>query len=130
MPALRSITFAYRPREDRVLAAVNLGQVEPWSCWITRRLALAVLERAVKFLATTSPLAQRTTPDHRAELAAFERDAALARTAGAMSAPPTDALASSAQTVELADRLTITQQGEAFRFDLIGDRGGSASGVI
>src|SRR5262249_34725761 len=79
MLALKSITFAYRPREDRVLAAVNLGQAEPWSCWLTRRLSLAMLERAQKFLASTSPLAQRTTPDHRTELAAFERGAARHR---------------------------------------------------
>ena len=39
MSALRSITFAYRAREDRVLAAVNLGQAEAWSCWLTRRLS-------------------------------------------------------------------------------------------
>jgi len=130
MPALRSITFAYRAREDRVLAAVNLNHPDAWSCWITRRLSLAVLERAAKFLANTSRLAQRTSPDHRGELAAFERDAALATTAGAMSATPTEALNASATTFELADRLTITQQGEAFRLELIGDRGGSATGMV
>jgi hypothetical protein len=130
MLALKSITFAYRPREDRVLAAVNLGQAEPWSCWLTRRLSLAMLERAQKFLASTSPLAPRTAPDHRTELAAFERDAALTATAGAMSSTPTDALAASAGSAELADRLTITQQGQGFRLDIIGDRGGGTSGVV
>jgi hypothetical protein len=109
MSALRSITFAYRAREDRVLAAVNLGQAEAWSCWLTRRLSLAVLERAAQFLATTSPLAQRAAPDQRHEVAAFERDAALATTAQALSATPTDALSPSAASAELADRLTITQ---------------------
>jgi hypothetical protein len=130
MPALKSITFAYRHREDRVLAAVNLGKAEAWSCWLTRRLSLAVLERAQKFLATTSPLAQRAAPDHRSELAAFERDAAMATTAGAMSATPTDALAASATSAELADRLTVTRQGDGFLLQLTGDRGGGTSGVV
>jgi hypothetical protein len=130
MSALRSITFAYRAREDRVLAAVNLGQAEAWSCWLTRRLSLAVLERAAQFLATTSPLAQHAAPDQRHEVAAFERDAALATTAQALSATPTDALSLSAASAELADRLTITQQGQDFRFELTGDRGGGAMGMV
>jgi hypothetical protein len=64
MPTLKSITFAYRAQEDRVLAAINLGQADTWSCWLTRRLSLAVLERAGTFVASTSPLAKA----HRAEL--------------------------------------------------------------
>ena len=40
---LKNLTFVYVPREDRVLAAINAGQQEAWSCWLTRRLALAVL---------------------------------------------------------------------------------------
>jgi hypothetical protein len=130
MPALRSVTFSYRSREDRVLAAINLGQPEAWSCWLTRRLSLAMLERAAKFLASTSPLAQRAAPDHRDELAAFERDAALATTAKAMSVPASDALQSSATTAELVERMTMSQQGEGFRLELHGDCGGSATGVV
>jgi hypothetical protein len=130
MLALQSISFAYHVREDRVLAAVNLGKGEQWSCWLTRRLSLAMLERAQKFLASTSPLARRTAPDQRSELAAFERHAAMTTTAGAMSATPTDELAASARSAELADRLTITQQGEAFRLQLTGDRGGGTTGLV
>ena len=130
MPALRSITFSYRSREDRVLAAVNLGQPDAWACWLTRRLALAMLERAQKFVATTSPLAQRTAPDHRSELAAFERDAALAKTAPAMSVPAADALKSSAAAAELVERMTISQQGEGFRLEFHGERGGEAAGLV
>ena len=130
MPALRSITFSYRSREDRVLAAVNLGQPDAWACWLTRRLALAMLERAQKFVATTSPLAQRTAPDHRGELAAFERDAALAKTAQAMSVPAAEALKSSAAAAELIERMTISQQGEGFRLEFHGERGGEAAGLV
>jgi len=113
-----------------VLAAINIGQADAWSCWLTRRLSLALLERAAKFLESTSPLAQRTTPDHRGELAAFERDAALAKTAAAMSVPGVDALKSSAVSAELAERMTISQQGEGFRVELHGDRGGQAVGAV
>jgi hypothetical protein len=130
MPALRSITFSYRSREDRVLAAINIGQADAWSCWLTRRLSLALLERAAKFIESTSPLVQRTTPDHRTELAAFERDAALATTQKSMSVPAADALNTSAQGAELADRMTISQQGEGFRLELCGDRGGQGVGMV
>jgi hypothetical protein len=127
---LKSISFSYHPREDRVLAVVNLGTAEAWSCWFTRRLSLAMLERAQKLVTTTSPLAQRAPADHRSDLATFEREAAMATTARAMSATPTDALAASATSAELADRLKISQQGEDFRVELIGDRGGGTSGVV
>jgi hypothetical protein len=130
MPALRSITFSYRPREDRVLAAINLGQPDAWSCWLTRRLSLLTLERAAKFLESTSPLTQRAASDHRGELAAFERDAALAKTQKAMSVPAADALSSSAAAAELVERMTIGQQGEGFRLELHGERGGQAIGAV
>ena len=87
MPVLKTITFAYRALEDRVLAAVNLGHPDAWSCWLTRRLSLALLERADKLLASTSALASRAAPGYREELAAFEQDAAMAATAIAPSQP-------------------------------------------
>ena len=130
MPALRTVTFSYRLREDRILAAINLAQPEAWSCWITRRLALAMIDRAAKFLASTSSLAKRTAPAHRDVLAQFERDAAMASTAKGLSEPSSDALEASAAVAELAERLTITKQGERFRLELWGDRAGSAIGVV
>ena len=130
MPLLRTVTFSYSSREDRVLASINLAQPEAWSCWITRRLALAVIERAAKFLASTSPLAKRAMPDHQRELARFEREAAMASTAKGLSLPSSGALEGSAATGELADRLTITRQGERFRVELWGNRAGNAIGVI
>ena len=56
-----------------------------WSCWITRR-GSRVAAKAGELLATTSALAQRAMPKHRDDLAAFEREAAMAQTATAMSA--------------------------------------------
>jgi len=68
---LKNLTFVYVPREDRVLAAINAGQQEAWSCWLTRRLALAVLERATAYVARTSDMAQRAPADLRGEFVAF-----------------------------------------------------------
>jgi hypothetical protein len=130
MPVLKTITFAYRALEDRVLAAVNLGHPDAWSCWLTRRLSLALLERADKLLASTSALASRAAPGYREELAAFEQDAAMAATAKGMSPTPRDALNASAPGAELAVKLTITPQGERLRIELAGDRGGTATGLL
>ena len=60
--ALTTLTFVYVPREDRILAAINAGHAEAWSCWLTRRLALAVLERTTEYLATRSDLAAARFP--------------------------------------------------------------------
>jgi hypothetical protein len=128
--ALRSITFVYVPREDRILAAINAGQREAWSCWLTRRLSLAVLEKTAGYLASSSDLAQRAPADFRGEAIAFERDAALAKTQAAMTITPADVLQSTASWAELADRLAITQHPEGYQLELHGLSGDSAAGVV
>jgi hypothetical protein len=58
--ALKTVTFLYVPQEDRIAGAINAGHPDAWSCWLTRRLALAVLERATGYIArsqTGAPLA-------------------------------------------------------------------------
>ena len=127
---LRSITFVYVPREDRILAAVNAGHREAWSCWLTRRLTLAVLEKTADYLASSSDLAQRAPADFRGEAIAFERDAALAKTQNAMSVTPADVLQATANWAELADRLAITQHPEGYQLELYGVSGDSAAGVV
>ena len=108
---LTSVTFIYDTREDRILTAVNASHPGAWSCWLDqRRLALALLEHAAKHLSSTSALAQRAPADFRGEFVAFERDAAIAKTAGAMSNTPADVLKSSTTGAELAERLTISNQ--------------------
>jgi hypothetical protein len=128
--ALKSITFAYDTREDRILAAVNHGHPEAWSCWLTRRLVLALLERAGEFVASTSALAQRASADHRGEVLAFEQDAAIARTAKAITQTPPEILQSSTMSAELAKQVTISNQGNGFRMELQGEGGGSAAGIL
>jgi hypothetical protein len=128
--ALRNITFVYVAREDRILAAVNAGQPDAWSCWLTRRLALAVLERTADYLATRSDLAQKAPADFRGETIAFERDAAIAKTARAMSVTPNSILQSSASAAELAERLTISQQSGGFRLELHGQGAEGTAGLV
>jgi hypothetical protein len=126
---LINITFVYVPREDRIAAAINAGQPDAWSCWLTRRLALAVLERTAAYLASRSDLAQRTPADFRGEAIAFERDAAIAKTQRAMSATPPEILQSGMAGTVLAERLTISPQGKGFRLELRGqgEEGAAAS---
>ena len=129
MLVLTSVTFVYDTREDRILAAINAGRPEAWSCWLTRRLALALLERAAEYVSSTSALAQRAPAEMRGEFVAFERDAAIAKTAGAMSNTPADVLKLSTTGAELAERLTISNQGDRFRLELHGQSGGGAAGA-
>jgi len=128
--AIVSITFLYEPREDRIAAAVNPGRPDAWSCWLTRRVALALLGRMPEFLNSTSQLAKRAPAQMRGEFTQFEREAAIAKTAGAMSVTPPEILKSSASAAELIDRVSITPQGENFRLELYGLSGdGAASGL-
>jgi hypothetical protein len=127
---LTSITFIYQVKEDRVLAAINAGHADAWSCWLTRRLVLALLERAGEFVASTSALAQRAPASFRGEFVAFEREAAIATTAKAMTKTPDDVLKSSATAAELAERVTISNQKDSFRLDLLGESGEGAAGVL
>src|SRR5579863_7973125 len=128
--ALKSVTFVYVPREDRILAAINAGRADAWSCWLTRRLALAVLERTTDFVTSSSNLAQRAPADLRGEMAAFEREAAIAKTAPAMSVTTGTVLNVTAEAAELAERLTISQQANGFHFELRGLRGDGAAGLV
>jgi hypothetical protein len=131
MRALMTVTFVYEPREDRIAAAINAGRDEAWSCWLTRRLALALLERASGYLNKTSDLAAQAPAEMRGEFVAFEREAAMASTAGAMTKTPLEILKSSASAAELAERLTISQNGKSgFKFELCGQSGEGAAGVL
>ena len=130
MRAIASLTFVYEPREDRIAAAVNPGRPDAWSCWLTRRVAVALLERTTEFLDSTSPLAKRAPAEMRGEFSAFEREAAIAKTQRAMSVTPPEILKSSAGAAELIDRVTIAPNGDNFRFELYGMSGdGAAAGL-
>jgi hypothetical protein len=127
---LRTITFVYNTREDRVLAAINAGKPEAWSCWLTRRIALLLLEHAANLIANTSSLAQRAPSDLRGELVAFERETAIAKTAQAMSPTPAEVLKTSGVATELMERMTISSQGDNFQLELRGEAGGGAAALV
>jgi hypothetical protein len=127
---LKSITFHYDGKQDRILAAANAGHAEAWSCWLTRRVTLALLERASEFLEKSSDLAKRASADIRGDLVSFERDAAIAKTAAAMSNTPQNILKDSATSAELLQQLTFTQRGDRFRVELRGEHGGGADGSL
>jgi hypothetical protein len=128
--ALTSVTFVYETREDRILAALNAGRADAWSCWLTRRIALALLERATEFLASTSTLAQRAPANFRGDSLAFEREAAIAKTSRAMSTTAPDVLKANIAKAGLAERLSITQQGDRFRLDVHGQGDEGAAGLL
>jgi hypothetical protein len=130
MPELKTVAFAYDAKEDRILAGINLGQADAWSCWLTRRLVLALLERAPRFVERTSTSAQQTPMEFRHDLVAFEREAALATTASSMRPADNAHMKGSAASAELADRLTISLQCDKFRLELKGNREGAAAGTI
>jgi len=127
---LTSITFVYVPREDRITVAINAGRADAWSCWLTRRLALAVIQRGTEYLVSTSDLAQRAPAEFRGEAVAFERDAAIAKTAQAMSSTPPAVLKASTDIAELAERLTISRERDAFRLELRGQGEQGAAGTV
>jgi hypothetical protein len=130
MRVLKSVNFSYVAGEDRVLAAINPGDPEAWSCWLTRRLVLTLLDRAAEYLASTSALMQQVPADVRGELVTFELEAAMASTVKAMSNTPATVLQASASIAELAARLTISSQAGSFRVQLRGERGGGAEGLF
>ncbi len=130
MQVLTTVTFVYAMREDRVLAAINPGRPEAWSCWLTRRIVLALIDRLGEILANTSPLAQRAPAEVRGEVVAFEHDAAMAKTAERMSKTPVETLNASATAAELVEQLSIANQGENFRVEIRGIAGGGAVGIL
>jgi hypothetical protein len=128
--ALKTVTFLYVPQEDRIAGAINAGHPDAWACWLTRRLALAVLERATGYIANTSNLAQRAPAELRGEAIAFEREAAIAKTAPAMSQTPPEILKSSTAAAELSRPADDFAGQDAFRLELRGQSGNGAAGVV
>jgi hypothetical protein len=130
MRIIKSLSLAYETREDRILAAANAGQPDAWSCWLTRRIVLALLGTVPQALAKTSALAQQAPTEFKSEMIAFERQAAIAQTEKALSRTANEVLESAAVSAELAERLTITQPDAKFRFELHGVKGGVAVGMV
>jgi hypothetical protein len=129
MHALKTLAFAYDSLEDRILSIVNLEHPQPWTCWLTRRLTLATLHETAKFMERTSALVQRAAAEFRAEITAFERDAAMSSTAHAVKILPRSGVKAAATTAR-ADRLTIACQADKFRFELQDNNGEGVAGLM
>lgn len=118
MRSIKTITFVYEPREDRILAAINAGRPDAWACWLTRRMVLPLLERGSSFVAGASQLVKRTPNNIRGEMISFERDAAIATTEKAMSPTPPTVVKDNRGGAVLLQCITIKQQGEKFLLQL------------
>ena len=130
MRTISAIALAYDAAQDRVLAVVNPGSLNSWSYWLTRRLILQLLGRLPAALAATSKVAQQAPVEYRGELATFEREAAIAKTASAMSKTDNGVLRMNASAAELAVTVSLEDKGDKLRFILIGERGGQAAGEM
>jgi len=93
-------------------------------------MVLSLLSRASEFLASTSALAKRASADARNDVVAFEREAAIAKTAPSMSRAEPAALKSTATATELMQQVNLTHQGERWRLEFRGNAGGGADGVV
>jgi hypothetical protein len=91
---------------------------------------LAWLAKSGKFLTNTSTLVQRAAPEHRGDLATFEREAAIAQTAPSMSATPSNVLKPSTVSAELMETVTWSQKGEHYQIEIRGNGGGGAKSVL
>jgi hypothetical protein len=93
-------------------------------------LTLGLLARLPATLADTSAVMKQAPAEYRGDLAAFEREAALASTAGAMGRTDDAVLKTNAIVAELAVAVRISDRGDGFRLELLGDRGGQAAGML
>ena len=123
MQPLNSITLHYDANEDRLLVAINAGSVDACGYWLTRRLALNLIQVANPYLDRMSPVVSKTPTALRGELATMEREVALASTQENVSQTPTAALESASVTAELALELNITQEQQGFRLKFRGRKG-------
>ena len=130
MRALQTISFIYDMREDRVLALVNIGGPEAWACWLTRRVATVLLERAANLIASTSTLAQRSPAANSSNVVSFGRDAANTNTADNTSEVPLDALRTIGPTAALVGQMTISRQGASFGLELQEKGGDGVAAVL
>lgn len=129
MKPLESITLRYNPDEDRILAVVNAGTARAQGYWLTRRMALNVIDAVVPYMERLSPVANKTPLEHRSELATMEREVAIASTQQSVSCTPDDIVANLGDEAELAREITIAVEGEGLRLILRGRGGSDSTGV-
>jgi hypothetical protein len=127
MHRLKTFAVHYDDLQDRVLVRVNAGTDDACSFWLTRRLALKVVEQGMQFLRKSSVAAKRTPSAHRDELLDMEHQFALAATVKNISKTPQGALNKVA--AELATNFVIERGTRHFRLTLRGENEAEAVGV-
>lgn len=129
MRQVRSIALAYDAGQDRLFASVNPGAPDASAFWITRRLALDIVARLPPALAERSAAVQQAPAQFRPEVAAFERQAAVADTGSHFTQTPNDVLRRMVAAAELLVTLSLNVQADGVAVELRGERGAGASGV-
>ena len=127
---INALALAYDGVQDRILAVVNPGGLDTWSCWLTRRIVLEMLAKVPGTLGDSSSKARQAPVEYRAEVEAFEKEAALAQTARAVSTTEGTVMRRHAPVAELVVLVTLKPHGERFRVGLEGDRGNKAVGIM
>ena len=127
---LKSVAPRYEQLEDRILLAINLGKDDEWSCWLTRRMTLGVLQRFNVFLDRTSAVTRRTSLEHRAEVAAMERDAAIESTRKAVKPIAKETIDGVASSGELAMELRLTPERKGLALEITGRAGNQARALL
>lgn len=74
---IKAFTFEYSEVQDRIRLSGNLyNDGQEVSFWITRRLALRLLNAAIDLIERTSPAVALAPSDHRSAMAMFEHQSA------------------------------------------------------
>jgi hypothetical protein len=130
MGQLRSIALSYDSREDRLFASVNPAAPDACGFWLTRRVVLDIVARLPPVLAQYSPAVRQAAVEHRPEVAAFEREAAVADEGGGhFTQTPDELLRKVIPEAELLSSLSVNVRPEGVAVDLLGSNGRQASGV-
>lgn len=130
MREIYALALAYDAVQDRILAVVNPGSPSSWAYWLTRRLVLQMLGRLPAHLLSRSDRAVSTPAEFGPELAAFQKDAALVHTAGAMTTTAPTVMQMNAATAELAVSVSVDDASGSYRVALTGERGSAAAGIL
>lgn len=128
MIIIKSLSPLYDAQQDRILIAVNAGQADECSFWLTRRMTLTSLARLGEYLDRTSEIAAKAPVEFRLEVAAMER-AAAASTAS-LARTPNQQIQSAALRSELATKISVTPKNGNMRLELFGDEGNEVSGGL
>ena len=118
-----SITLHYDANEDRILIAINAGSPEVAAYWLTRRLALKLVQAANPYLDRMSPVLSKAPTAVRRELATMDREVALASTQKNLRATPNTVLNGASKLAELARELVIVQKKPGFALNFHGRSG-------